>query len=337
MPVYFYLPRDAKWDDVLPTSMVDYWPWVTAQSRAGWWGKFNWTLQTALRLQEAGVPCEIARSLPDRGVIIAHRSLLDSGLRPGPEQLFVCQLADRNPSGRSGQHPFAQIHVVQNPTDPWVVTPTPLWPAFHVPQWPQPGLRPRDAARGAAFEHAAFFGYAINQAPDLNDDAWREQLRRRGLDWRVPSRDLWHDYTDTDVVVAARAWDGGDYHHKPPSKLFNCWHAGVPAILGPESAYRAVRQSPLDYLEVRSVEEALAALDRLRADESLRRDMVEHGRRRAREVGAESLVSRWTTLIHDELMPAADRWSRGGGLARARFIARRRWHQFRAGRPEQKA
>jgi hypothetical protein len=37
-------------------------------------------------------------------------------------------------------------------------------------------------------------------------------------------------------------------------KLYNCWHAGVPAVLGAESAFRANRRSDLDYLEVQSLD-----------------------------------------------------------------------------------
>ena len=47
------------------------------------------------------------------------------------------------------------------------------------------------------------------------------------------------------VVQLSRRW-----YLKPPSKLFNSWLAGVPAVLGHESAYRAERRSDLDYIEV---------------------------------------------------------------------------------------
>lgn len=57
-----------------------------------------------------------------------------------------------------------------------------------------------------------------------------------------------------------RSFSQNDYYDKPALKLFNARHAGVPAILDAESAYRAERMSELDYIEVMSVDGTLLAL-----------------------------------------------------------------------------
>ena len=68
---------------------------------------------------------------------------------------------------------------------------------------------------------------------------------------------------------------------KPASKLVNAWAAGVPAMLGPEPAYRELRSSPLDFLETPAAEAVLDAIDRLRGEPGLYAAMAENGLRRA--------------------------------------------------------
>jgi hypothetical protein len=75
----------------------------------------------------------------------------------------------------------------------------------------------------------------------------------------------WHDYSDTDVVLAIRELDRDNlWQGKPASKLYNAWHAGVPAILGYVSAFRSERETKLDYLQATSVREVILALKKLK-------------------------------------------------------------------------
>ena len=323
-PIFFFIPNGADWPE-LPTDMQQYWPWIRAQGQLPWWGHFNWTLQTYLRLRAAGFCCELARDIPDHGIVVAHRDFLPTGLRPSPRQLLVCLLADRNRTGSIGRHPYAQIHVVQNPHDDFLANRSPAWQAFYMPQWPQPGLLPRDPDRGQRFEVAAFFGYEHNLAPELRDATWAAQLRDLGLRWRAVPRDQWHDYRDVDVVVAVRKFGYSDFSCKPPSKLYNCWHAGVPAILGAESAFRANRRSHLDYLEVQSLDETAGALRRLRDDPALRQRMICNGFTRAQEVHPARLAEEWHRLVTEAIVPAYRRWADASPWARAMFRHRRAW------------
>src|SRR5436309_1927650 len=88
-----------------------------------------------------------------------------------------------------------------------------------------------------------------------------------------------HLLGDAVLVLAVRP--EGRSTNKPASKLVNAWLAGVPALLGPEIAYRELRRSELDYCEVSSLAEAQAAVDRLLGDPGLYNAMVENGRARA--------------------------------------------------------
>ena len=150
-------------------------------------------------------------------------------------------------------------------------------------------------------------------------------MRALGLSWRLVPRQRWHDYREVDVVVAVRSFDRRDYRCKPPSKLYNAWRARVPAILGQESAYQANRKSELDYLEVTSVEDAVAALRRLRDDPALRHTMIENGRRRAEDIDPGKIVERWRSVLTDDIVPAHARWCAASRWRRADFLQRRAW------------
>ncbi|MET0656934.1 MAG: hypothetical protein ABW110_02105, partial [Steroidobacteraceae bacterium] len=89
------------------------------------------------------------------------------------------------------------------------------------------------------------------------------------------------------------------------TKLYNAWLAGVPAILGPEIAYRHLRRSELDYIEVNSAAEALEAIERLRSDHLLYQAMIDNGVRRAEEFTVGRLTREWTSLLFDTLPAAA--------------------------------
>jgi hypothetical protein len=278
-----------------------------------------------LHLKSDGFPCSLVHRLPSEGIVVAYRDFLPDEVRPGPELLLVCILADKEEPGAAGPHPYAQIHVVQNPKDRRVLKRGGLWPAYYVPYWPQPGLQPREPERGDRFDTAAFFGYASNVAPELRGLSWAKRLHALGLTWRLVPRQRWHDYSDVDVVVAVRSFDHQEYLYKPPSKLHNAWRAGVPAILGRESAYSANRTSELDYLEVTSVEEAVAALTRLRDDPALRHAMVENGRRRGEEVDPRTIVERWRRMLTHGVRAEHARWCVAPRWRRAVFMRRRAW------------
>jgi hypothetical protein len=316
LPIYFYIPQSAVFNGNLPTTIDRYWPWISAQEHI-WWGPFDWTLQTYLHLKSNGCQCELTRKLPSEGIVIAHRVFFRGVPRPGPRQLMVCLLADKTP------YPYAQFHLIQNPLQSTIFRPKELWPNSYVTQWPQPSLIPRAQTRGERFETAVFFGSPPNIAGELCEPAWSARVRDIGLSWHLPPRRSWHDYSAVDVIVAVRSFKEQDYLHKPAAKLYNAWLAGVPAILGRESAYLAERRSDLDYLEATSVESAVAALIRLRDDRDLRRAMVENGRRRAKHIGVSKIVKQWEVLLANEVATAYTEWCGASDNARATFLVQR--------------
>jgi hypothetical protein len=201
-----------------------------------------------------------------------------------------------------------------------------------IPLWPQPGLLPRDPARGDRFETIAYMG---NPRQFLEDAPVLEaQIRDLGLRWAMPPPEQWHDYRAVDAAVAVRPLDTAaaklkesapflDPDRKPASKLVNAWRAGVPAIVSPESAHADLRRSELDYLEARTVPDIVARLTRLRDDVPFRRAMADNARQRGVEFQASRNVRAWIDALEERIVPAFIAWSRSPGR-RAWFDLSRR-------------
>ena len=168
-----------------------------------------------------------------------------------------------------------------------------------MPHWPQPGLLPRDPARGTHLETLAYFGSNQYEPHFVNTADFQEALRSRGLRFVNRFQGTWHDYREIDAVLAIRDCPPVVLATKPASKLVNAWKAGVPALLGPEPAYREVRTSALDFLETPTAEAVLAALDRLRDEPGLYADMAANGLRRAEAFSTYSLTARWIALLEE--------------------------------------
>lgn len=320
-PVWFYLPPPF-WLEALPADADQ--PW-----RGFGLGLYTWTVQTYLRLKAAGVACRLTPEFPDAGIVLAHRNLLRDQ-RPGPQTLLVCLKAELLP------YAYAQLQVVQNPLE--------AQPGFSefIPHWPQPGLLERDRSRGAQLQTVAFLGHQANLAPVLTEPAWAQALAELGLAWQpqlatnrwhslegLPP--AWHDYRRIDVVVAARQLGSGcRYRSKPATKLYNAWLAGVPALLGAESAFQAERRSCLDYCEVNSLASAIAALQRLQQQPALYQAMVDNGRQRAAAIAPAAITQRWIAFLQDQALPAYWRWCRAAPWQQAAMLSQRRWSAAQA-------
>jgi hypothetical protein len=261
-------------------------------------GQRAWILQTYHRLAAAGHPVELADEPPRHGILVFHAKHAERLLRHWwrwGECLLVAVRADHSESH------LADFEVLQNR----------VWEdgvrRFFVPFWPQPGLVPRDPARGTRLERIAFKGFSSSLHPAFAQPAFTAALRERGIELIVDaveyggaatdtSRLRWADYSDVDLILAVRP-PVGTHTDKPASKLYNAWRAGVPALLGPEPAFQELRFDPLDYFEVRSVPEVLEAIDRLRANPMLYTRMIEHGRRRAIDFSPEAVLAQWADLL----------------------------------------
>lgn len=149
--IYFYIPKERWPTDKIPEDPSQYGQFQRSK-HTNFGGDYSWTLQTYLHLKANGFPCELTATLPSQGIVLSHRYLLPSNLQPKPELLLVCMQSDR------GRHPYAQLHVVQNPRQEIPKRPFTLWESYFISHWPQAGLIPRDPKRGDRFENVAYFG-----------------------------------------------------------------------------------------------------------------------------------------------------------------------------------
>lgn len=283
-------------------------PWTAYQ-----FGTYCWLIQTVLRLKRAGYDCELSSEFPEAGIVLTygeHHVSCDTRLFPGRNRLLI------DVAGDIDLYLPANLHVVQNPTQAfWFRN------CHYIPLWPQPGLKPR--LPSPRFANVSFLGYVTQFASDLRGPDWGDRLRNLGLNWVLRSEVFqynnpahyrigdgpWSDLTEIDAVVAVRQFTSyPTFDHKPPSKLINCWLAGIPAILGAESAFRSLYRTELDYFEVHSKEEVVEALVRLKEKPDLRSAMVENGLKRSRELNAEALTERWIRFLEDVAIPTYYSW-----------------------------
>ncbi len=278
-----------------------------------------WIYQTYLILSKAGLPVELTTTLPSRGIVVALSGSFDDRWHPPQELFFVGIAADYHP------HPHAHWHIVQNGRQASYVP-----NASYIPLWPHPNLIPRDKSRGDLFERAAFFGDPQNLAEEVRRPEWGAALHALcQVEFQIRRADQWHDFHDVDCAVGIRSLDRNPYHHKPPTKLFNAWLAGVPFIGGADSAYRAERSTPWDYLTARTPAELMLRIQELKQDTKLRERMREAAADRSKGCSQASLARRWQRLLWEQIPAAVERWQNLSALNRRRHLLTQKvWLSF---------
>jgi hypothetical protein len=312
-PVFFYLPvADVPPFDRLPDADE-----MSLHPRRFLSPALNWVWRTFLHLRSDGLPCQLVTSMPDEGLIVTAACNLPLLYRPTARQFIVSCVADSPPRF------FTPCQLFQSATQAALQCSASGFPAnVHMPHWPQPGLLHRDPARGNEFRHIDYFGAHDQLAPELRLPETGARLRSMNLELRL-NLDHYHDYRTTDAVVAVRSFGGPVISHKPASKLINAWLAGVPAMLGIENAFRELRVSPHDYIELHSAEAFIDACARLRDDPAAREAMITNGHERAREFSNAALTLRWRTLLTETLPPIQERWRSLSAVQRQLFFAER--------------
>jgi hypothetical protein len=284
-------------------------------------GERAWVLQTYLRLRQAGCAAELSDRLPRRGIAVfsaSHRARIARGPVQRTGAFLLATRQDRR------ETLFADAEVVQNPAQANASN------LLHVPHWPQPGLLPRDGARGDALRRIEYKGFSGNLHADFRDPAWPRFLAGHGIEWVCDGKVYaqgatdglqlqWNDFRETDLVLAVRPASTDLHLRKPATKLCNAWLAGVPAMLGPESAYRSLRRDELDFVEVSTRAEAEAAVLRMLRQPGLYAAMRQRAQRRAAECGIERVTERWLQVLQVDV-PALAR--------QAEVRQRHRWPVF---------
>lgn len=315
-PVHFVCADDALWPELASwngTKALE--PEVLAQRTVD--SRDCWITRTYYELRLCGAIVTIS-ARPRAGamnVIDAYRF----GRKQRLHSHFVVM-----PRGDAHASDMANFVILQNEC----ITDIEGVPTSSIPHWPQPGIVPRLESRGEGIRVLAFKGAPINLDARFRSESFKEALQtlgvvlrtspleeeRRGLDWA--------DYSECDLVLAARNLTEYDAGNKPASKLVNAWFGEVPALLGPEPAYLALRRSELDFFVVQSPDDVLRAVLRLKEESGLYRSMVENGRRRRVEYTNDIIAQRWAEVLNGPAAAAFDAWQRSSWLTKATFVLR---------------
>lgn len=274
-----------------------------------------WEWATYFHLRNAGREVRLTNTMPREGIVVTSACMYPLLQKPPANVLLIDTLADSPPRF------YAHIHVSQNP---WQhksfhsLLNFPVWRYINI--WPQPGIIPRDPSRGGRFENVGFFGHRDQLEPSLQTEAFQQALAKRGLRLVIVDRDF-TDYANIDAVIAVRDFTCNPQYHKPNSKLINGWKAGVPVLATGESAFVAMRESPLDFVEISNVGELLAGLEKLKADPNLVEKMVANGKRRVADYTEEKIRGDWEKLLFDDAQRLYAKWRCKSGLQKEAFYA----------------
>ena len=316
MQTAFYIPgqylpnaeRQASWTSGRIPELLGGGKAASAQS---------WIYQSWVELRNS-CRVELATRLPEEGAIITLSNLLHENFRANPRQFVVSVAADFLP------HPGAQVQLLQNPAHARRLPGT-----IFVPHWPQPGLVPRDPARGSTLETAAFFGDPSNLAPKIVDREFRRLLLLETgvrLDIREAAR--WHDFSDVDIVIAIRDFSRARHLSKPPTKLYNAWLAGVPLIGGSDSAFSAEGKPGTDYLIAGSPVELLRQIRELKENPALWQTIVAAGKARSAARSRDAVRKIWQYLCDSEIPRRFETWKKMPPLQQAAFWQAKRGLYF---------
>jgi hypothetical protein len=304
-PVTF-IARDPKWAPLIADPSLAF---DDRMYRLGTSGQDIWSAQLYLDLRRAGLDVYLAAAPePGRISVIPYHDVKVSD-RLYRSYVVACRY----------DCPHPVLGDQRTVMCPWLVRGSSDHFMLHRPQ---PLLVPRRAERGTRIEVLAFKGFAYNLDKAFQDELFTRGLSELGVRLSLATEhcedlfDQWSDYSEADVVLAVRNLSAYELRVKPALKLVNAWLAGVPAILGPEPSYRMLRQSPLDYFEVRTPEEALAALKRLKAEPALYTAMVANGRERAKAFSVDRVTRQWADLLCGPVADGYRQWLAAGPFCR---------------------
>lgn len=298
-PVYFVTLNSERWQDLLTNKHLPV-DLESLYERCGS-GEDIWTVQLYVYLKQQGLNVHLVeRPIPGKICIVPYHFLSIKHL-PFRSYIVAIQTDSPRPEICEQRVTLNELGVLDKND-------------CFVPHLPHPLLQPRDRLRGSKLENLDFKGGICNVAKPFLDPNFSQQLAALGIQFRFSSEDPkyqmrdWGDYRQTDVVIAVRNATFADLRVKPAIKLINAWLAGCPAILGPEPAYQMLRRSELDFIEVRSPQEAIVALKRLKNDPDFYTAMVANGLERAKAFTTEQQVLDWHYLLSGSIAQGYEQW-----------------------------
>ena len=272
-----------------------------------------WVYQTWRLLTATGIQISLVTELPTKGLVVALSGTLSSSLsfsQASSDFFLIDIVADGLP------HPAAHIHLVQNRAHAQR-----LPHAHFTPHWPQPALLPREKSRATRFEKIGFLGNPSNLAPELLEPHWQECLKKDlSLDFEIKPAEQWHDYSQLDAIIAIRNFSRARQLHKPATKLYNAWLAGVPFIGGNDSAYQSDGRPGVDYLVAKSPQQILEHLRTLKEDPNFRFQLIQNGLASGKKFTRTATLEHWKILIQRTLPELALQWQKKATYQRDYYL-----------------
>jgi hypothetical protein len=270
--------RSLKWEDG-----------IVACERHTW----VWPLYCQLKMQ--GWPVSFSYELREGAVNIIHGEVARWQLKASDFiQYFIIGIrADFRP------FPYGQFEIVQNKK-------TYGRRRIYIPLYSQPGLIARDPARGKKVENVCISGILQNS---IDHSQLMLDLKKMGCQFVFKGVGKWQELHDVDILIGIRSFDKRPYYSKPPTKLFNAWHAGIPFIGGYDSAYEQVGVPGENYLRVSSYNELIATILELKNNKRLFQQLVDNGHKIATSYTPESITNMWTHFLDSQVCPAFVKWS----------------------------
>jgi len=280
----------------LPDSLGDVLPELEASTpedvldrcRAG---EFIWAFISYYFLKKAGLPVSLSVDLDSDAINFAHGNILRS-LKIRSDCFCISLQAD------FPHFPLAQYHIVQNQEQI-------AKKASFVPHWPQPGQLPRDCSR-TGITKVAYQG--ARKFTALDETRLNFDLKKHGIVFEILDEQRWFDLKAVDLLVGIRSFGTKKYKRKPPTKLINAWHAGIPFIGGWDSAYEQIGADGEDYLRVATYNELLECIIRLKQDSALYTKLVVAGRRRAADYTFDAIAQTWRNLLENVIGEHFRQW-----------------------------
>ena len=305
-PIHFVYADLTIWRDVEAGAVFS--PDEAPQRFAG--GINTWIVQTFLRLKLAGWNVTLGETPRSDAVCVVHFDHL-LHLKTPWQFYLVAVRADRSPVVAAqqvvvqNQSTGDPAHEAARPSQASEIAP----PSTFINFWPQPGVRERAADRQPRVNRLVFMGRPNNLATSLQTPEFAQAVQNEGAEFSIQT-EAWYDYRNIDATLALRDGNPVAWSVKPASKLVNSWAAGCPALLGDESAFRALRRSELDYLPIDGPESVLQAVRRLNAQPQLYQAMVENGWERARQHNAATVLAEWTRFLSEQVAPDFAAWQK---------------------------
>lgn len=280
--MHFVAPHsfDGKLDAILSTSLDKNYPYWLG-------GAINWIVQSYLVLRQYREGITISTEPLSNAINIAHVTTW----RALPRHENDYRVSIRADYRRLFDVDF---EILQNPTAIRSLK------QAYLTYWPVPRLQPRDITRKAV-KNVAYAGRVGNRNIDDSLRNYEPDTSLKGLKFRVVDKQNWHDMREIDVLLAIRDFSTYTYDEKPPSKLLNAWHAGIPLIAGYDSAFSSIGTPGVDYIRVKTERELSDALARLQDDPKFYCGIVEAGRCKSQKYTRDKIAQTWLNTIEGKI------------------------------------